>query len=106
VYDWLSYDVVRFKIEVGVEEKFVYKNVTQHAPQYGHCHSSSKLWPAAILAAAQSIPAGCHKIQSPVCRVSRNKNCPFESFPWANYVTKRGDVIFSTEERCALLKLL
>ena len=23
----LSYDVVRFKIEVGVEEKFMYKNV-------------------------------------------------------------------------------
>jgi len=28
VYDWLSYDIVRFKIEVGVEEKCMYKNLT------------------------------------------------------------------------------
>jgi len=28
VYNWLSYDVVRFKIEVGIEEKCMYKNVT------------------------------------------------------------------------------
>ena len=28
VYDWLSDDTVRFKIEVGVEEKCMYKNVT------------------------------------------------------------------------------
>ena len=27
MYDWLSYDIVRFKIEVGVEEKCTYKNV-------------------------------------------------------------------------------
>jgi len=42
VYDWLSYDIVRFKIEVGVEEKFMYKNVTQHT-QHGDCHSHSKM---------------------------------------------------------------
>ena len=65
VYDWLSYDIVRFKIQVGVEQKFMYKYITQHT-QHGHCHSSSKLWPAVILAAVQSIPAGCHEIKSPV----------------------------------------
>jgi len=41
---------------VGVEEKFMYKNVTQ---QTQHGHSSSKLQLAAILAAAQSITEGC-----------------------------------------------
>jgi len=33
VKDWLSYDIVGFKIELGVEEKFMCKNVrkqTQH----------------------------------------------------------------------------
>jgi len=40
----LYYDVVRFKIEVGVEEKFMYKNVTQHR-QHGDRHSSSKAAP-------------------------------------------------------------
>ena len=34
VYDWLSYDIVRFKIEVGVEEKCMCKNITQHT-QHG-----------------------------------------------------------------------
>jgi len=63
VYDWLSYDIVRFKIEVGVEEKCMYKNVTQQT-QHGHCHSSSKLRLAAILAAARTVDT---------CRVSRNK---------------------------------
>ena len=29
LYDWLSYDIVRFKIEVGVEEEFMCKNVTK-----------------------------------------------------------------------------
>jgi len=57
--------IVRFKIVVGVEEKFIYRNITQ-CTQRGHCHSSSKLWLAAILAAAQSIPAGYHEIKSPV----------------------------------------
>ena len=31
--DWLSYDIVRFKIELGVDEKFMCKNVikqTEH----------------------------------------------------------------------------
>jgi len=28
VYDCLSYDIIRFKIEVGIEEKCMYKNVT------------------------------------------------------------------------------
>ena len=40
----LSYDIVRFKIEVGVEEKFMYKNVTQHG-QLDDRHSSSKAVP-------------------------------------------------------------
>jgi len=35
----LSYDVVRFKTEVGVEEKFMCKNVTKQTQQL-HCDSS------------------------------------------------------------------
>ena len=34
--NFLSYDIVRFKIEVGVEEKFICKNVTK---QTQHLHS-------------------------------------------------------------------
>ena len=34
--DWLSYDIVRFKKEVGVEEKFMCKNVTKQT-QHLHC---------------------------------------------------------------------
>ena len=30
VSNCFSYDIVGFKIEVGVKEKFMYKNVTQH----------------------------------------------------------------------------
>ena len=44
VSNWLSYDIVRFKIEVGIEEKFMYKNVTQHT-QHGDCHGCSKAAP-------------------------------------------------------------
>jgi len=33
VSDWLSGDVVRFKINVGVEEKFMCKNVTKQMQQ-------------------------------------------------------------------------
>jgi len=36
----LSYDIVRFKIEVGVEEKFMSKNVTKQT-QHVHCDSSN-----------------------------------------------------------------
>ena len=35
----LSYDIVRFKIEVGVEEKFMCKNVAKQM-QHVHCDSS------------------------------------------------------------------
>ena len=47
VYDWLSYDMVRFKIEVGVEEKCMYKNITLNTRKIAavaaaslrrHCH--------------------------------------------------------------------
>jgi len=41
VNDWLFYDIVRFKIEVGVEEKFMCKNVTKQT-QHSDYHSSSK----------------------------------------------------------------
>jgi len=34
VKDWLSYDIVRFKIELGVEEKFKCKNATKQT-QHG-----------------------------------------------------------------------
>ena len=40
VSNWLSYDIVRFKIEVGVKEKFMYQNVTQHAQDW--CRSVAK----------------------------------------------------------------
>jgi len=40
VNDWLSYDIIRFKIEVGVEEKFMYKNVTKHT-QHVHRQNSN-----------------------------------------------------------------
>jgi len=36
VSNWLSYDIVRFKIKVGVEEKFMCKNVTKQT-QHLHC---------------------------------------------------------------------
>ena len=39
VKDWLSYDIVRFKIEVEVEEKFTCKNVPKQM-QHVHCESS------------------------------------------------------------------
>ena len=35
----LSYDIVRFKIEVGVEEKFMCKNVAKQM-QHLHCDRS------------------------------------------------------------------
>jgi len=43
VNDWLliSYDIVRFKIELGVEEKFMCKNVTKQM-QHSDYHSSGK----------------------------------------------------------------
>jgi len=40
VKDWLSCDIVRFKIEVGVEEKFMCKNVTKQM-QHVYCDSSN-----------------------------------------------------------------
>jgi len=43
VSNWLSYDIVRFKIEVGVEEKFMYKNVTQHRQDCCRSVATAKL---------------------------------------------------------------
>jgi len=37
--DWLSYDIVRFKIQLGVEEKFMCKNVPKQT-QHVHCDRS------------------------------------------------------------------
>ena len=37
VNEWLSYDVVRFKIELGFEEKFICKNVTKQTLQLWLC---------------------------------------------------------------------
>jgi len=31
--EWISYDIVRFEIELGVEAKFICKNVTKQTPQ-------------------------------------------------------------------------
>jgi len=39
VKDWLSWDMVSFKIEMGVEEKFVCKYISKQT-QYAHCDSS------------------------------------------------------------------
>ena len=39
VSNFLSYDIVRFKIEVGVEEKFMRQNVTEQM-QHLHCDRS------------------------------------------------------------------
>jgi len=44
VFDWLSYDIVRFKIEVGVEEKFMCKNVTKQT-QHGDWAVAAEPWP-------------------------------------------------------------
>jgi len=55
VYHWLSYDIVRFKIEVGVEEKFMCKNVTNATWRLGG--SSRAVGPAVIFAAAQHTSA-------------------------------------------------
>jgi len=52
VYDWLSYDIVIFKIEVGVEEKFMCKNITKQT-QHGNWAVAAELWPAVIFAVAQ-----------------------------------------------------
>jgi len=41
VKHWLSYDIVRFIIDVGVEEKFMSKYVTKQT-QHSDYHSSSK----------------------------------------------------------------
>ena len=41
---WLSYDIVRFKIEVGVEEKFMCKNVTKQT-QHGDRAVAAELLP-------------------------------------------------------------
>jgi len=62
------YDIVRFKIEVGVEEKFRCKNVYKKQMQHVQCDSSDNAAavPAATLAAAQSTPAKCHETKSPV----------------------------------------
>jgi len=43
--------LVRFKIEVGVEEKFKCKNVTKQT-QHGYWVVAAELWPAVIFAAA------------------------------------------------------
>jgi len=63
----LSYDVVRFKIEVGVEEKFMWKKciITITTRPLRRSDNAAAV-PAAMLAAAQSIPAGYHKTKSPV----------------------------------------
>ena len=42
--DWLSYDIVRFKIELAVEEKFMCKNVTKQT-QHSDCDISSSRQP-------------------------------------------------------------
>jgi len=40
----LSYDIVRFKIEMGVEEKFMCKNVTKQM-QHGGPAVAAEPWP-------------------------------------------------------------
>jgi len=45
VKDWLSYYIVRFKIKVRVEEKFMCKNVTKQT-QHGDWVVAAELWPS------------------------------------------------------------
>jgi len=50
--EWLSYDIVSFKIELEVEEKFKCKNVTKQT-QHVDWAVAAGLWPAVIFAVAQ-----------------------------------------------------
>ena len=73
--DWLSYDIIKFKIEVGVEEKFMCKNVTKQT-QHGDWAVAAELWLTVIFAAA-SIRKRIRHIR-PAERA--------ESFDWARLV--------------------
>jgi len=76
VKDWLSYDIVRFKIEVGVAEKFMCnKNVTKRT-QHGDRAVAAELWPAVIFAAAQHT---AHMTHTP-SRVEPNLSTQLDSF--------------------------
>ena len=53
--EWLSYDIVRFKIEVGVDAKFICKNVTRNENDGhfdGHFNNGATRQPSFRLAAA------------------------------------------------------
>jgi len=69
VYDWLSYYIVRFKIEVGVEEKFTCKYVTKQT-QHGDWAVAADLWPAVIFAAAQHTT---HMMHTPSFRIGSTR---------------------------------
>jgi len=72
VYDWLSYDIRRFKIEVEVVEKLMCKNVTKQT-QHGDWAVAVELWVAVIFAAAQ------HTTHTP-SRVDPNLSTRLDSF--------------------------
>jgi len=95
----LSYDIVRFKIKVGVEEKFMCKNVSKQM-QHAHCD-------VAITLLLCQHP--CYDVSSGTvdnCRVSQNQIACLKVSSRRITWRKKGDVILSAEERHTLLKLL
>jgi len=69
----LSYDVVRFKIEVGVEEKFVCKNVTKQI-QHGDRAVAAELWPVSHFCSGTA-----YNSHTPGCRVEPNLSTRLDS---------------------------
>ena len=73
---WLSYDIVRFKIEVGVEEKFMCKNVTKQT-QHGDRAVAAELWPGSHFCSGTAYNA--HTTHTP-SRVEPNLLTRLDSF--------------------------
>jgi len=71
----LSYDIVRFKIKVGVKDKFMCKNVTKQT-QHGDWAVAAELWLVVIFAAAQHTT---HTTHTP-SRVEPNLSTRLDSF--------------------------
>ena len=68
--EWLSYDIVRFKIELGVEEKFMCKNVTKQV-QDGDTPVQQIAIAARHFAVGQHTPAyGCIRRYAESSRMS------------------------------------
>jgi len=89
----LSYDIVRFKIKVGVEEKFMWKKcIETNATRHCDSTDNAAAVQAAMLAAAQSIPAGCHETKSPVWKSPLGELCDEKG---RCFYPPRNDTLFS-----------